>query len=329
VFKPRKIGQQLEAPHYQFMTDEDLNKERQRVAERLRAKLQVPPMLHARTPSERVLARDPELEGLHDSKLVCLDISPDISDRKRMMSVREPDGTLRTASWDERGRVTQVFLPVEGRTVTPAKMFEEPQLTECLDREDYVPVLDRACLQYEPDDPDYIRVSQTAYEHVDAGRRYERLQNTRHFGALAFYLAWNRRIDNLLLHFIQLARLDHAVRLITLYRLLHLSEPISDKTSLSEQAASLSESKTDSAGPVSGQDTSAERAGSQSQSSTSSDSESSDVEQDPESLLIAAIRDYIENASVKRPVLELALQKYQQLAIERRRAAERQRQAVV
>ena len=67
-------------------------------------------------------------------------------------------------------------------------------------------VLDRACVQFEPDDPDYIRVTCATYDHVDAARLYERLQNTRHLGALAFYLAWHRRIDNLLLHFIQLEK---------------------------------------------------------------------------------------------------------------------------
>ena len=84
-------------------------------------------------------------------------------------------------------------------TITPPP----PPPQECLDREDYTLVLDRACVQFEPDDPDYIRVTSATYDHVDAARLYDRLQNTRHFGALAFYLAWHRRIDNLLLHFIQ------------------------------------------------------------------------------------------------------------------------------
>ena len=51
--------------------------------------------------------------------------------QKRMISVREPDGTLRTANWDERGRINQIFLPVDGRSVAMPKMFEEPHLTVC------------------------------------------------------------------------------------------------------------------------------------------------------------------------------------------------------
>ncbi|XP_043215563.1 28S ribosomal protein S22, mitochondrial-like [Amphibalanus amphitrite] len=310
VFKPRKLGQKLDAPQYVFMTDEDLDKERRRIEQCLREKLQVPPVLGPRKPIERVLAKDPRLEGLHDSKLVCIDISPDLSDRKRMITVREPDGTLRTANWHERGRINQIFLPVDGRTVTMPKMFEEPHLTECLDREEYVSVLDRACVQFEPDDPDYIRVTSATYDHVDAARLYERLQSTRHFGALAFYLAWHRRIDNLLLYFIQLEKLDQAVKLIHLYRLLRSAEPISDQTPPTRQESSQSDGFSSS-----------------SESGPESESSSSDSDSDSEGVQLDIIRDYIENASVKRPVLELALQNFQHLSAERRRVEREQRRA--
>ena len=40
-------------------------------------------MLNPRKPIERVLVKDPRLDGLHDSKLVCIDISPDLPDRVR------------------------------------------------------------------------------------------------------------------------------------------------------------------------------------------------------------------------------------------------------
>ena len=39
------------------------------------------------------------------------------------------------------------------------------------------------------------------------------------------------------------------------------------------------------------------------------------------------VKEYIANDSVKRPVLELALQKYEQLSIVRRRVADEQRRA--
>ncbi|XP_037090358.1 28S ribosomal protein S22, mitochondrial-like [Pollicipes pollicipes] len=298
VFKPRKLGQKLEAPQYLFMTEEDITKEQHRISSGLREKLQVPPVLNARKPVECTLATDPGLVGLYDSKLVCIDISPDLSDRKRMVCVRETDGTLRTANWDERSRMCQIFIPVEGRSVTTPMMFTEPHLKACLDREDYTLVLDRACLQFEPDDPDYIRVTSATYDHVDGTRLYDRLQNTRHFGALAFYLAWHRRIDNLLLHFIQLEKLDKAVHLIALFRLLRSTEPISEEATPSQQTGSQSVSE-----------------------STSDSDSSSDSDQDAEEANIDAIREYIETASVKRAVLELALQQYQQVVRGRRERA--------
>ena len=41
---------------------------------------------------------------------------------------RDKNGTLRHASWDERDRWTQIFIPAHGRKLFPPKMFEEQQL---------------------------------------------------------------------------------------------------------------------------------------------------------------------------------------------------------
>jgi small subunit ribosomal protein S22 len=67
-------------------------------------------------------------------------------------------------------------------------------------------VLDRACLQFEPDDHMYQDVTATTYEAVERGQHYSSLRSTRHFGPFAFHLAWNRSIDNLLLDLIQTDR---------------------------------------------------------------------------------------------------------------------------
>ena len=46
----------------------------------------------------------------------------------RNVVVRDVDGTLRAASWDERDRLTQIYSPFPGRKLFPPKMFEEEQL---------------------------------------------------------------------------------------------------------------------------------------------------------------------------------------------------------
>jgi small subunit ribosomal protein S22 len=72
-----------------------------------------------------------------------------------------------------------------------------------LDRAEYEFILDRTCLQFEPDDLQYVTISHQVYDHLDEKRSFDKLKSTRHFGPLAFYLAWNRKVDNLILDGIQ------------------------------------------------------------------------------------------------------------------------------
>lgn len=104
---------------------------------------------------------------------------------------RDVDGTLRTGTLDEQRRMRQIYFPVAGRELIMPKMFEENQLEvrrrvnphdsclhrylqKVLERADYEFILDRASAQFEPDDQDYLRVSQR-YFLVDVGHARERL----------------------------------------------------------------------------------------------------------------------------------------------------------
>lgn len=77
---------------------------------------------------------------------------------------------------------------------------------ELLDKKEYLFILDRACAQFEPDDPEYHRVTHATYDRIDEEKDFEILRSTRHFGPLAFYLVFNRNMDNLLLENIQTER---------------------------------------------------------------------------------------------------------------------------
>lgn len=80
-------------------------------------------------------------------------------------------------------------------------MIYYPQ--DVLAREKYEFVLDRACAQFEPDDPEYHRITSATYEAIEARRHYQMLHSTRHYGPMCFYLAWNKNMDNLLIALIQ------------------------------------------------------------------------------------------------------------------------------
>lgn len=48
--------------------------------------------------------------------------------QERFIVVREPNGTLRKATWDERDRLIQVYFPKEGRKLTAPLIFKEENL---------------------------------------------------------------------------------------------------------------------------------------------------------------------------------------------------------
>lgn len=86
-----------------------------------------------------------------------------------------------------------------------------------MDRQEYEFVLDRACVQFEPDDSEYHRVTETVYSTVNSEKHFDHLRSTRHFGPLVFHLAWTKNMDNLLLENITTERLEDAVLAIQLY----------------------------------------------------------------------------------------------------------------
>lgn len=67
-----------------------------------------------------------------------------------------------------------------------------------LERRDYEFILDRACIQFEPDSIEYHNTVSVTYDHIDETRSYEVLRSTRHFGPFVLHLVKKREIDNLL-----------------------------------------------------------------------------------------------------------------------------------
>ena len=45
-----------------------------------------------------------------------------------MIVVREPNGILRRANWEERYRMNQIHYPIEGKSYEIPKMFQEEHL---------------------------------------------------------------------------------------------------------------------------------------------------------------------------------------------------------
>jgi len=226
VFKRRRLGVASQRPIYQFMTGEELAEAQQDMRARARAKLVSPPCMEERGSKSRRLEVDTQLQGFSVSKFVFTDISYGVSDRERVVVVREPDGSLRTAEWEEQDRVTGVYFPREGRKHYEPQMFEPAQLAGLLGPDKYEYILDRNCLQFEPDHPTYLRTLGLVHAHIVEHGHFDTLHSTRHYGPLVFSLCWNKELDSLLIHLLSKGRLPEAVLTVQLYLLLHPEGPL-------------------------------------------------------------------------------------------------------
>lgn len=219
VYRP--IKQELKPPTYKLMTDTQLQQAMELAAEQAKKLLKMPPVLEERKPIHDVLSEDNILDGMDTAKYVFTDITYSIPHRERFIVVREPNGTLRKANWEERDRLIQVYFPKEGRKLTPPLLFKEENLELVFSQDRHEDVLDLCLVQFEPDSSEYIRVHSVTYEDLDKHSKYDLLRSTRHFGGLAWYLLNARRVDGLIVDMLKRELLQDAVSLVSLFHMVH------------------------------------------------------------------------------------------------------------
>lgn len=236
VFRP--IKQELKPPTYKLMTDAQLDEATQRAREQAEKLLKMPPVLSERKPIHDILSEDKILDGMDTAKYVFTDITFTTPHRERFIVIREQNGTLRKATWEERDRLLQVYFPKEGRKLTAPPVFKEENLKVVLSNDRHQDMLDLCLAQFEPDSSDYIRVHETTYEDLERQGKYDLLRSTRHFGGLAWYLVNNRRVDGLLIDMLQRDLFQDAVSLVSLFHMVHPHSP-SAQEALVQQATGL------------------------------------------------------------------------------------------
>ncbi|CAL8095539.1 unnamed protein product [Calicophoron daubneyi] len=222
-------------------------------------RLQMPPVLASRPEDDhgKVISEDKKLQGLfpHNHKFVFTDISTNKTPRNRLIVIREPTGVLRHASASERDRINQIYFPLPGRKLRVPSMFEPDNLKRLLGLNWFPYILNRAVTQFEPDDPEYIRVCHTVYDHIgnlpwtsDAKEEgtalssLHILRHTRHFGPLALYMIASLGKPGALIY--EAISSQHFARLGWLLRLTVILRPSS------AFALSFTESKTDMPPPI-------------------------------------------------------------------------------
>ncbi|XP_014347083.1 28S ribosomal protein S22, mitochondrial [Latimeria chalumnae] len=219
IFKP--VKQELKPPLYKLMSDTQVEEATSKAIVAAKGRLKMPPVLEEREPIDDVLAEDKVLEGLETAKVVFTDITYNIPHRERFIVVREPNGTLRKATWEERDRMIQIYFPREKRRIAPPPLFRNENLSVIFLQDRHDKLLDYCLVQFEPDSADYIRVHHQTYEDIVKYGKYDLLRSTRHFGGMVWYLVQRRKIDGLLIHMIQRDLMDDATSVISLYHMLH------------------------------------------------------------------------------------------------------------
>ncbi|XP_061684193.1 28S ribosomal protein S22, mitochondrial [Syngnathoides biaculeatus] len=219
VFQPLK--QELKPPTYKLMTDEQLEQAVQLATEKAKQLLQMPPVLPERKPISDILSVDKILDGMETAKYVFTDITYEIPHRERFIVVRETNGTLRKATWEERDRLIQVYFPKEGRKLTPPLIFNEENLKMVFSEDRHKDVLDLCLVQFEPDSSQYINVHAATYEDLEKHGKYDLLRSTRHFGGMVWYLVNVRRIDGLIVDMLKKDLVQDAVSLVSLFHMVH------------------------------------------------------------------------------------------------------------
>ncbi|KFV89906.1 hypothetical protein N327_10894, partial [Fulmarus glacialis] len=219
VFRP--VKKELKPPKYKLMTEAQLEEATRKAIEEAKEKLIMPPVLNEREPIDDVLAEDKFLEGTETTKYVFTDLTYSIPHRERFIVVREPNGVLRKATWEERDRMIQIFFPKEGRRVIPPVVFKDEHLVTVFQQDRHEDILNRCIAQFEPDSPDYIRVRITFILNGWISIRYaaKLIQNS--LKQTIFNCSKCHYRKYLLQMGLYLFRLDDATSLITLYHMLH------------------------------------------------------------------------------------------------------------
>jgi len=221
VFRTRKLGVEPDRPIYQFVTQEELDEAMTEVRAKAEKKLEMPPVMDERLDTSEVLESDPLLQGFDTSKYIFTDITYGVSDRQRLIVARDPNGDLRTVTWPEQDRINLTYFPKEGRKHYTPAMFEPDNLQQILGPKKYEYVLDRNCLQYEPDHPLYIRTLDLVHSHISETKGFDSLESTRHYGPMVFNLCWHKWQDELLVHLVAKDRIKEAVDTIKVYLKIH------------------------------------------------------------------------------------------------------------
>jgi small subunit ribosomal protein S22 len=258
----------------------------------------MPPVVQVKQDESKVISKDPALKSFSEADMVFTDISFGLKNSDRKVVVRKTDGELENAPYEVRKRVFQIYFPLSGRQFRTPRMFDDEYLKNVLEQHQYEFVLDRLCLQYEPFEKEFHEISAKVYQHVNECKKFDDLRSTRHFGPFVFFLAWHKMIDDLILDMIKRDYLKNAVEVILLMFKLNSIEDKSGVLQEIEKIGAIEDPVAEKIEQLLHRDR-----------KLSKSSERYRVDE----ISYDFIQNFVKNHSLKKNILELALQTYKEI----------------
>ena len=118
------------------------------------------------------------------------------------MVVREPNGVLRKVDYNERTNLMKIFYPKQSGLPDIPKFLSDMEYFEIqLKNEKYTNVLDAAAYFFGTDDERFCSIAEKVYSHINSQKYFGKIDCSRHFGSMIFYLLNQGDFNNFVEYF--------------------------------------------------------------------------------------------------------------------------------
>lgn len=197
----KKSNIEFEMPKYKLISIDNLNEIDEDIKMKSSRILSLKQIYTMRSPKlNYTLHKNEEINNHSQSKYVFIDTSKTIQDHNdRIIVVREPNGDLRLAGWNERRRLKFIFYGNDSEQLNKLPYFvSESGIKTMLFYNKHKYVMDYIDNHIEPDSPDFSRISSIIFNDILQNMKLDALYSTRHYVQFIYWAITNNYFDKLL-----------------------------------------------------------------------------------------------------------------------------------
>merc|ERR1712178_215483 len=206
---PRKIVQRKKNLSLRLMTTKQILDKQDRVYQKAKQAFVCPPDMYPRAEINQLLSKDPIINGHETHDILFVDISQaaigkdefSVDDeelhRERWITVREPNGELRLARWDERDIGLGVFYMDQReefdinrkiRPTPPSLMWNDRSFEDGLKHGHHRQLLERALVQFDIDSKEWLLLRNRVFLDLIKSRKISEISSTRFYPLFIHWL---------------------------------------------------------------------------------------------------------------------------------------------